>query len=223
MKSSSPAARPRRALQRRSQITADAILEAGRTLLRLRDFDDVSVAEVAQLAGVSVGGFYARFEGKDALLHALAADILMDCASALERALAPGRIGGASIERVVRAYVRVMVRKFREHRNALLQIMRHVRSGDPVHGLAVRDFNDRVHGRLLTLLDERQSQMAHPNPEVAARFGLFLVSAGAREAVLSDSLRAVSKQVADETLIDELTRAYVAYLQAQAPRGRTRR
>ena len=198
--------------QSRSQRTSDAITAAGHALLRERDFDDVSVAEIAERAGVSVGGFYARFEGKEALLHSLSAEVISDCATSLERALSPGRMKDASVEDVIRAYVRVMIRKFREHRNAIVQVRRHARAGDPVHGLAVRDFNDRVHGRLRALLHERENMIGHPDPDTAINMGLFVVSAAAREAVLADSLRAFPVKVSDELLITELTRTYVAYL-----------
>jgi AcrR family transcriptional regulator len=208
------------ARQARAQQTSDAIIEAGLGLLRERDFDSVSVAEIAERAGVSVGGFYARFEGKEALLHALAAEVLADCRRALDRALAPSRMARASVEGVVRAYVRVMITGFREHRSAIVQVIRHARGGDPLFGLAVRDFNDHVHGRLRALLHERRHLLAHPDPDTAVNIGLFLVSAAAREGVLGDNLRAYPIKVTDTMLIAELTRAYVAYLRPRTSRAR---
>ncbi len=219
--SSTSLARP--AQQARAHRTSDAIMEAGRALLRERDFADVTVADIARAAGVSVGGFYARFEGKEALLHVLSGEIMSDCATTLDRALSPGRMAGASVEVVIRAYVRVMIRKFSEHRNAIVQVIRHARAGDPLHGLAVRDFNDRVHGRLIALLQERRAEIAHPDPDLAMNVGLFLVSAGAREAILADALRAYPVTVNDDRLIEELTRAYVAYLGSATSRGNTRK
>jgi AcrR family transcriptional regulator len=216
-----PLAHPVR--QPRARKTSDAIIAAGLALLRERNFDEVSVATIAQRAGVSVGGFYARFEGKEALLHALATEVIADCYAALDHAFTPSRIARASVEGVVRAYVRVMVTKFREHRSAILQIMRHARAGDPLHGLAVRDFNDKVHGRLRELLQQRRAFIGHPNPDFAVNIGLFLVSAAAREAVLGDALRAYPIEVTDDTLIAELTNVYVALLRPRAHKKRPRR
>lgn len=213
-----PLTRPIR--QPRAKQTSDAIIAAGLELLRERDFAAVSVAEIAERAGISVGGFYARFEGKEALLHALAAEVIAECKEALDRALSPARMKRASVEGVVRAYVRVMITKFREHRSAIVQVIRHARAGDPLHGLAVRDFNDHVHGRLRALLHERRHLIAHPDPDTAVNIGLFLVSAAAREGVLGDNLRAYPIKVTDPMLINELTRAYVAYLQPHASRAR---
>ncbi|MFN0182093.1 MAG: TetR/AcrR family transcriptional regulator [Gemmatimonadales bacterium] len=208
------------ARQARSQVTSDAIVEAGLALLRERDFATLSVAEVAERAGVSIGGFYARFRGKEALLHALADEVIGDCATGLEEALRPDRMARASLPRVIRAYVGAVVAKFREHRVAIVQILRHVRQGDRHLGGVVADFNQRVHGRLRALLADRRDQIGHPDPTLAVNFGLFLVSAGAREAILSDSLRVYPIEVADAKLVDELTRAYLAYL---APKGKAAR
>jgi AcrR family transcriptional regulator len=197
-------------------------MSAGRDLLRERDFAEVTVADIAAAAGVSVGGFYARYESKEALLYVLSAEVLADSATALEKALSPSRTANAAIPVVIRAYVRVMVRKFREHRSAMVQVIRHARAGDPIHGLAVRDFNDRVHGRLRALLSERRADIGHPDPDAAIDIGLFLVSAGAREAVLAGALQAYPVKVSDDRLIEELTRAYVGYLSV-VPTGKRRR
>ncbi|MBL8989633.1 MAG: TetR/AcrR family transcriptional regulator, partial [Gemmatimonadetes bacterium] len=123
MTAPSPLSRPPR--QARSRATSDAIVAAGLALLAERDFATVTIAEVVDRAGVSIGGFYARFRGKEALLHALAEEVLGDCADGLEAALNSRRMAGAPLARVIRAYVRVMIAKFREHRAAIIQIRRH--------------------------------------------------------------------------------------------------
>jgi AcrR family transcriptional regulator len=57
--------------QKRSQKTYDALIETAFKLLEDREFDDISIAELAQKAGYSVGAFYARFKSKDELFEAL--------------------------------------------------------------------------------------------------------------------------------------------------------
>jgi len=59
------------AKQRRSQITYNKLIEAGFRLLETRDFDFISIAEIAKEAGYSVGAFYARFENKEEFFLAL--------------------------------------------------------------------------------------------------------------------------------------------------------
>jgi AcrR family transcriptional regulator len=57
--------------QKRGQVTYDALVETCFALLQEKDFDEISIAELAQKAGYSVGAFYARFRSKDELFHAM--------------------------------------------------------------------------------------------------------------------------------------------------------
>ena len=66
----------RRVRQKRSQKTYDALIATSFKLLEQREFDEISVAELAQRARYSVGAFYARFHSKDELFDALVAQHL---------------------------------------------------------------------------------------------------------------------------------------------------
>jgi len=59
------------AKQRRSQITYEKLIKAGFKLLENRDFESISIAEIAKEAGYSVGAFYSRFENKEEYFTAL--------------------------------------------------------------------------------------------------------------------------------------------------------
>src|SRR5689334_18223848 len=59
--------------QERGSRTRDKLLRAGHRLIAKRDFDSMSVAEIAAAAGCSVGAFYQRFRDKDAFFGALVA------------------------------------------------------------------------------------------------------------------------------------------------------
>ena len=75
----------RRVRQKRSQKTYDALIDTTFKLLQQREFDEISVAELAQKAGYSVGAFYARFRSKDELFDALLAQHLEDRLTARTR------------------------------------------------------------------------------------------------------------------------------------------
>lgn len=62
------------AKQARSRATRDALVRAGKKLCEIKDFDDLSVAEIAAAAGCSVGSFYSRFTDKDGFFRALVGD-----------------------------------------------------------------------------------------------------------------------------------------------------
>ena len=57
--------------QKRGQITYDALIDTAFALLDEKEFDEISIAELAQKAGYSVGAFYARFRSKDELFDAM--------------------------------------------------------------------------------------------------------------------------------------------------------
>lgn len=62
------------AKQARSRATRDALVRAGKKLCEIKDFDELSVAEIAAAAGCSVGSFYSRFTDKDGFFRALVGD-----------------------------------------------------------------------------------------------------------------------------------------------------
>ena len=57
--------------QERSRKTFEALLDAAEALGVEKTYDQISVQEIASLAGFTVGAFYARFQSKSALLQAL--------------------------------------------------------------------------------------------------------------------------------------------------------
>src|SRR5262245_6537 len=71
MPSANVLAAEQRIRQKRGQITYDALIETCFDLLQEKDFDEISIAELSQKAGYSVGAFYARFRSKDELFDAM--------------------------------------------------------------------------------------------------------------------------------------------------------
>ncbi len=61
----------RKIKQKRGQKTYDSLMSTGFKLLEKNDLERISVAELAQKSGYSVGAFYARFESKDQFFNAL--------------------------------------------------------------------------------------------------------------------------------------------------------
>ena len=55
--------------QRRSHESLERILDAAESLIRERGFDTMTIAEVVQRSGSSVGSLYARFNNKLGLLQ----------------------------------------------------------------------------------------------------------------------------------------------------------
>jgi len=199
------------AVQRRSRRSEMALARAARELLDERTYTEIRVDEVARRAGVSVGGFYARFHGKSALLHLADIDFLDACLDAFDRAVPEGFVGGP--EEVFQSFVSVMVHQFQEHRRAILQAMRHAGPGDE-KGFQERAaaFNRHVHGRLRRLLRRCEAEIQHPDPSTAANLAIFFASSAARDAVLRGSLAAYPVSLGPDDLVNEIVRAATLYL-----------
>lgn len=93
--------------QKRSQKTYDALIATAFKLLEQREFDDISIAEISQKAGYSVGAFYSRFNSKDELFDAMVGQHMQDRTSARERvfaAMPDSTLIEALIEEMVKYY-----------------------------------------------------------------------------------------------------------------------
>ena len=199
--------------QERSRRTAERITSAALSLLERKSFGELSVAEIARKAGVSVGGFYARFPSKQALLQYFDATIVEGILERAGRELDSERLSGASARQVVTTYIRLAVRMFRRHRPVLQQVALRTRtSPDPVFKQRIRQANAFLHGRFRALLEERRAEIGHPDPQLAIDIGLTFVSATMREYVLFAAFRPDFAPVKDGRLVRELTDAFCAYL-----------
>lgn len=68
-----PARVGRRVQQNRAQKTYESLINVGFKLLQKREFEAITVADLAGAAGYSVGAFYSRFHSKDEFFEALLA------------------------------------------------------------------------------------------------------------------------------------------------------
>ncbi len=96
--------------QRRGEQTRDRLLSAGMRLIARRDFDSMSVAEIAGAAGCSVGAFYQRFRDKDAFFGALVAQYVSEA-----RATTATLFAEHNDDRLIGALVAATALRFRNH------------------------------------------------------------------------------------------------------------
>jgi len=200
--------------QARSQDTLDRLLDAAEALLRDKGFEDVRVADVAARAGSSVGAFYARFRDKDGLLYALQQRWREQATATADDALDPERWEGEGVAEILRSVIPFLVGIFRERKGLMRAfVLRHYT--DPDFRMQRDRLSDYVAEKLTALLLARRDEIAHPEPELAARFGLGLVFDGIQSAVLFDEARLAP--LGDARLAAELVRVYLAYLGVPDP------
>ena len=96
-------------LQRRSQETTVALLEAAAVMLRERSLDELSIEDLCKRVGVTIGAFYGRFEGKDAFFSALMSLAASKALAAVRAAVADEDNLGTGLEQACRRVVEVAV------------------------------------------------------------------------------------------------------------------
>ncbi len=200
--------------QARSQETLHRILDAAEALVAEKGFEDTPVAEIVRRADSSVGAFYARYPDKEALIHALYERYLEQAVATADAALDPERWSGAELEEIIDTVVRFLVSIYREHRGLIRSFV--LRNHTHPEFQARRErLSHYVNERLATLLVARRASIAHPDPELAARFGLMIVFSALDNAILFGETRSGALALSDEVLAAELVRTYVAYLGAR--------
>lgn len=212
----------RRPRQPRSRQTEERIVRAFGELLGSARFEDVSVQQVAGRAGVSVGGFYARFASKDDLLmHAMYAGYVQDALALADDVLKPERWQGQGIAPIAQAYFGLMLRAARDHGPVLREIVHRTR-GNPrtvAHSPAWAAFRRGVHEPFRRLLAERMDEIRHADPPFALRFAFSAVSSALRESVLFGHMEPSMGPVDEETMARELARMFCGYLGVSFPDG----
>lgn len=208
--------------QQRSRRTEERILRAFGEMLNDARFEDLSVQQVAGRAGVSVGGFYARFASKDdLLLHALYAGYVRDALAEAERVLAPERWTGAGIAPIAEAYWALMLGAARDHLHVLRELVHRTRGNpDALRGsTAWAAFRQGVHEPFRRLLAERIGEVDHPDPPFALRFAFSACSSVLREAVLFGHMEPTMGAVDAPVMARELARMFCRYLGVPFPHG----
>jgi len=102
----------KRAGQKRSKLLQDNFVKAGRKALLKARLDDLSIPALAEAAGSSVGGFYSRFDSKEAFFEFLRLQMLVEHMALYEQCLAPALFKDKTAYDVTEAFVDVMLRVF---------------------------------------------------------------------------------------------------------------
>lgn len=103
------------AKQARSRRLRDKILAAGKSLIEARNFDELTIADIADMAGCSAGAFYYRFKDKEAFFHGIVDQTIEAIRAELRRRFEPARAAEQSRDALCREMVQFVVRTFRDH------------------------------------------------------------------------------------------------------------
>lgn len=197
------AIRRRSPVQKRSQATVNAILEATAQVLVEHGYAKASTNKIARRAGVSIGTVYEYFPDKDAVVMALLDALVRETLERLQKEMA--LLLPESLPVATRRWLRMAVGMMRERRELVRTIVEQVPRWDEV--APVRDVERKMIEFSRTLARDTNRHFAsHRNLEAA----LFLVSGMIRAAVLRIVLEKPDHLTEDE-LIDELADIVTGY------------
>jgi len=214
-------------VQERARDSVERFARAAETLLREKPFEAIGVQELARLAGKTTGAFYARFSSKDGLLPYLYDRYDRNLESLVRRRLGGVDWAALPFERAVSTLVGVLIGLYAERRWFLRAMALFVRRFPEALPADLEERRRRVMELEAEALRPHRARIAHEDPDAAIRFGVFMISAVAREKLLfGDAPHARVTSVTSAQLEQELSRALLGYLTAGVPlatSGRTNR
>lgn len=197
--------------QLRGRKTVDALLNAAERLLDEGGVDAATVPAIAARAGVSVGTIYRHFADKDALLRAVYERFFTNVRATNTAAFSALPLRPVPAAKVVRGIVKGMIEGYRRRRSLLRALIDYARTHpDPEFRRKAREMNRSGVDAVVGLLRRNVDQITHPDPEIAAEFGLYAVASTLENLILEEETLYELEPTID--LNTEVYRLLVGYL-----------
>jgi AcrR family transcriptional regulator len=197
--------------QRRSHASLERILDAAESLIRERGFDSMTIAEVVQLSGSSVGSIYARFANKLGLLQAVQVRYHARVQNGIFAAFSGEHPRDESLEEAVGRIVGVLSQHILSDpelfRAFVVQAV-----FDPGVRIRGEQANAERRDKVVEILMTHREHIRHPDPEMAGRWVYTMVMAAMRERVTYGEAAELTGAFSDGAVVQELTRVATCYL-----------
>jgi AcrR family transcriptional regulator len=201
----------------------ERILKTAETLIRTKGYEALTVAEVVRRSNTSIGTFYARFEDKTALLHAVQERFHGREEMQIRDESAKVDWSALSLEDTVRKLVEIK-QAATDGNDRLIEAFVVYGATDPVLRERGYRYKAQVESLEVEILMSHAAQIGHSDPESAARVASRLWQAAQEENVQrSRSGVALADSVYGDLLIRKLPEVIIAYLRSpdiERPDGR---
>lgn len=197
--------RSRRTLARLIQATAVTLMEHG--------LEGATIPRIAEVADVSPATVYRRFKDKKDLLRVAILHVL-EGSNVGNRALLVKKLARPSLAEAARQLVELNFDQFRKNGQFMGALKQFLESDEDPRFVkdARRAISVNLDLVIKAMLAYRE-EIAHPNPERALRIAVLMTSQSIESFCLSTrSQWATLQPIEDAEMVDELTRAFVAYL-----------
>jgi AcrR family transcriptional regulator len=187
--------------QGRSRQSFDRIIEATIELLKERAYDQITLAEICEAAGVSTGSLYGRVDGKDELLRVVQVRFLERLSEQFTEEAQRIASEAHGLEQVVPAVVGSVGALLKENASVLRAFMLRGPS-DPAIQAAGRESAKDDSDKFIRLLQACSAEIHHPQPERAINSGMLLIYSTQARFLGLDSVGGVGQGSWDELLED---------------------
>ena len=198
--------------QPRSRISFERMIAAAHDLIAESGLEGATVQGILKSSGVGSGTFYARFDGRDALLAYLAIRFWSDAEEGWSAVLTPSRWTAAGPKEIVTQFTRMAVVWTWAHgallRAFLVHAMTHV-GYDLLDQTA--ELDNTVADHLTRLLLPRAEEYTHDDPEQAIRLATLQVFATLRSRFIF-AWGDRPDGIEDQQLAGELASIFLRYL-----------
>lgn len=198
-------ARSRDTLSRIFRVTEDLMAEGG--------YDSASINEIVKRANTSTGAFYARFDNKEALFHALHEQFLADAKNSIEESFGPARLADDTLRSLIERLVTHTLELYRTHGGLLKAVFYHTRinPSDPFVARSTK-VNRALVSEVGRILLARSADIRHPRPKQAVQFAVTVLVSTLRETVVFGSPGLLPRPVSNRALVRETTDVIYRYL-----------
>ncbi len=205
--------------QSRSRASFTRMITAALELIGEMGLEGASVQKVLQRSGTGAGTFYARFEGRDALLAYLSSRFWAETDEEWRSVLVPGRWSAAGPVEIIQQFTRMFVLWARVHGALLRAFLMHAMADgnqDLLDRISVVD--NTIADQMCVLLRSHSDELKHEQLEQAIRLATLQVSATLRSRIIF-AWGSREDGIGDEALATELATAFLRYLGCLEKRG----
>ena len=202
----------RKPKQARSRDSLQRVLDAGAQLFEELGFELLTIQQVSQRAGVSVGAIYARFGNKENLVREIHRHAMREI-GAMNALLEPGDwCEGLEPVEFVHEVVRREAEVFRGHRTVLRASMHLGAIDDVVAERGSEGSQAGARAFRAILVDRLGDRISHADPELAADVCFRMVYSTLARQVMYGPTFESDRPVEWDELVEQLGVACAAYL-----------
>ena len=201
------------AVQDRSKLTRDRLLDAAEEILRSKGSEAATVPAIAERAQVAVGSVYRRFSNKDAVLRSVHERYFQRRLANNALALSPEAWQSYDLRQTVRKLVEGTVCGHVKDGDILRALMEYdERHPDEIFRRRAQSLRDDALRRASGIILQKRDEIQHSDPEGAVQFVLLSIALILR-GILVQRIDTEFYMGSPESLARQLTHMALAYLQ----------